>query len=309
MMRSVIWRGLLVCSSSLLFAACNSVPNQESVGYDLARARMGYAAQCAERARAFEADNALRQALEQWELVLVVDPGSREAQAEVVRLRHAIEGRVAHHSRAAKKAMKRSDYRAARLAMLKALALKPDDAALIAELRSIEGRSAYAILADAPRVSDKVESEIDVYTAPGARSANETPAEAPSRRIAPAGLAAGSDPLAKQRDVIAAEAEKNTILGLKSLSRRQYAMALELFLRAKAASDGPNARLDSLIDTARQALAEHHYEQGVNAFRSANYGLAVNEFEQALHYAPDHHRARFYYSSAKQLQGTEAANK
>ena len=257
-----------------------------------------------QRARALEAEGALRPALQEWELIQTVSPSAEDVDAEIARLRYTIDIRFAEHRNTARAAAVRSDYRAARVALLKALALKPDDVKAIAELKSLEGRRAYASMVDAPRVSDVIEREIDVYTAPERRSVDDNPVDSEPSGTNAAKLREAPQRSAGQREAMASNvAGDNTRRGIAHLSRSEHAAALELFLQEKRNSDAPNDELDALIAETRHALADHHYAKGVLAFRSADYDRAVSEFELALKYAPDHHKARFYHSSAKQLRG------
>ena len=90
--------------------------------------------------------------------------------------------------------------------------------------------------------------------------------------------------------------------GLKHLSRKEYQAALTTFERARTSGGEQDSRLLSYIAQAQRGLAERHYELGVAAFRAARYAEAVAEVQLVLRHAPDHHKARFYLSSAQSLQ-------
>lgn len=287
--------------STAVLTGCNSMPAELPGVFGLQQAKNDFASGRTQRARTLEADGALRQALQEWQVIQAVLPNSTVVKTEIVRLQGVIDERQEQHGHTAKVAARRADHRAAQLELLKALALKPDDSKVIGMLKEIEGRRAYASMAAAPRISDKVESEVDVYTAPGAQSDVEAKpsasGNAQSERAVPA-VIHRSDVESSDRTQ-----NENTSRGIAHLSRKEYRAALSCFMEAKHTASRPDARLEKYISETRQALADRYYEKGVLAFRSAHYDQAVSEFEQALHYAPGHHKARFYYSSAKELQG------
>jgi tetratricopeptide (TPR) repeat protein len=83
-------------------------------------------------------------------------------------------------------------------------------------------------------------------------------------------------------------------------AKGSYEDALRGLQRLRQAK-GPDPRIDAQIAKLRSLLAEQHYERGVAAFRAARYRDAIGEFNQALQYQPDHHKARIYRSSAEAL--------
>ena len=289
---------------ALVLAGCNSVPSKYSETLALRKIKLEFITNHERLARSHEANGALNEARRDWQLILAVVPDKAAVLAVIARLDEAISKRVREYRQAADAAEKKSDYASAQLALLKSLALRPDDSAVIKRLKDLEGRRAYAALALTPRVSDVVESEVDVYTAPGTRSAsdaagNEAVSEAPLR-ARPLPSTENPDRLVR---ATSADQSNSFNQGVLHLSRKEYEAALESFQQARNVGEEPDQRLEKYIKETRRVLADRHYELGVLAFRSARYDQAVNEFEQALRYVPGHHKARFYHSSAKELQG------
>lgn len=276
----------------LLFSACNSTPSQLIGPAGYSSGRQGFVARHQRKARQFEADNALNEALREWQLINTVAPGTSGAGGEIARLIKEIENAFRQQRTAAEQAARQHRFKTSKLHLLKALAMKPDDRSTIDELRAIERRWAYASLDASPQVSSAKVSEVDAYTAVHDQSDSEQP---DGKRVVP--------PQSKQSSVLSSpkSADENIRRGLKHLSRQEYDAALHAFTQARKSSTVPNKHLDDYIAQTRRALAEQHYERGVVAFRGARYGDAVTEFELALSYAPSHHKARFYHSSAKSL--------
>lgn len=230
--------------------------------------------------------------------------GSSSARAEAARLGRAAKSRAKKHLKSAKAAKKRSDFRRAELELLKVLALKPDDAEAIKMLKTLERRRSYASLAAAPRVSDIVQNEVDVYTTPSMQSKNH---KGSNRMRNGGGTVTRSPPGNRKMSKTIARSSQvsgtNFRRGLTHLSRDEYELALKSFVSAEKHGEGPAEDLDRYLAETRELLADQHYKQGVVAFRAAHYDRAVSEFALALEYSPGHQKARFYHSSAKTLQG------
>ena len=165
-------------------------------------------------------------------------------------------------------------------------------------------RRSYAKLAVAPHVSDAIENEVDVYLGSDVRSETD---KGNSNSAAKTG--SNSLPLPSGKSVYQNEQKleingiaNNFQRGLTHLSSEEYEQALHYLLIAQKKSEKSPEIIDIYLLKTRQALANQHYDQGVTAFRAELYDKAVEEFEQALEYVPDHQKARFYHSSAKALQ-------
>lgn len=300
-MRSMLLTGLI--SASL--CGCNSSAVKAPDGL-LGGTRSEFVQTREQRAREYEAAGALFEAKREWQMIDAATSGSSRARVEAERLGRAADLRAKRHFSFARAAKKRSDFKSAELELLKVLALKPDDAGAIKMLKQLEHRLSYARLAATPRVSDVVESEVDVYTAPSNRPENDrddiestqdSGSSAQSTRIS------GSPKKKNDRKKKTAQGGNSVRLGLAHLSRREYELALEYFVTARENGEGSPEAVQRYLSETRKSLADQHYKQGVLAFRAAQYDQAVEEFEQALEYAPGHKKARFYYSSAKTLQG------
>jgi len=293
---------LLCIVLAMVLPGCSSTPNNYSEKLALQKIKRDFVTNHERLARAYEADNALNEARREWQLIHALAPQRSGARTEIARLDQEINKRFGAHRKAAVDAEKRADFEKARLELLKSLALKPDNLQVIRKLKNLEGRRAYAGIALAPRVSDDIVREIDVYTAPSARS-GKAPNE---QKQVPKKFADDQPPSSKNYPgVERANADENSRFnrGMEHFSREEYETALKFFLQAQQAGEKPSAQLEKHIAKTRRVLADRHYERGVLAFRSARYDQAVNEFEQALHYVPGHHKARFYHSSAQELRG------
>lgn len=300
-MRSIILVGL----TAVALYGCNSSQVKVPDGLTLNTTRSDFIRTSEKKAREYEVAGALREAQREW---LIIDAamggGSSSARAEAARLGRAAKARAKRHLKSAKAAKKRSDFRRAKLELLKVLALKPDDAEAIKMLKTLERRRSYASLAAAPRVSDIVQNEVDVYTAPSMQSKNHKGGIGMRNSGRPV---ARSSPANRGKSKTAARSPKvsgtNFRRGLTHLSRNEYELALKFFVVAEKHGEGPAEDLDKYLAETRKLLADQHYNQGVVAFRAAHYDRAVNEFALALEYSPGHRKARFYHSSAKTLQG------
>jgi hypothetical protein len=226
-----------------------------------------------QRARRHESDGSLQSALQEWLIVSAVIPEATEPQSEITRLEKSIDEGVAICQQAAKAAVVKSDYAGARLQLLKALALQPENQEAIAELRKLEARHVYARLADAPKVSGNA---IGAYNAP------------PEQQVGKGGE------------------RGNLRLALLYLSKEKYEAALQSFILARKHGEAADEVLDEYINKIRDSLAEQHYDKGVIAFRAARYKQAVAEFKMSLKYKPGYEKARLYLETASELQSRMA---
>ena len=85
-------------------------------------------------------------ALLQWQVVLALQPESTQAASRLSSFRKQIERQVDRFHKAARTDLARGQEAAARQALLRALVLKPDDLAIIEDLRTIETRTMQRIL-------------------------------------------------------------------------------------------------------------------------------------------------------------------
>lgn len=258
-------------------------------------------------ARKHEADGAVNEALREWQLIdAVMQPNSSSARVEIARLEQKVSTRVQKHIQAAHGAERRGDYTTARMELLKALALKPYETRAIKKLKELEKRRSYTSLALLPIESEVIENEADHYTSSSISSRIDDHRDRISASLSKkSNSRAVSDKAQSNKEVRKYETtgiNNSFQRGLAHWSRKEYKHALQYFLIARRKDEGKQKLVDKFLARTRRALAKQHYEQGVIAFRAARYDQAVNEFEQALEYAPEHKKARLYHSSAKTLQ-------
>ena len=286
-------------------SGCTSSPEKLYDYLDLNALNKKFVKTHEQMARKYEAEGALNDARREWQLIAAVQqPEVSLAQNEISRLERKAALRVKEHLTAARRAERRADYKAARLELLKALALEPDNVSAIKKIKALEVGRSYATLALVPRVSDIVESEVEVYTAPHVHTWNDNNGSSLSveGKARNARVMLSKEQTKKSvRKSRAKGGENNFQRGVTHFSRKEYKLALQYFLIARNKDEGEREILDDYLVRTRQALASQHYNQGVVAFRAARYDQAVDEFEQALEYAPEHKKARFYHSSAKAL--------
>lgn len=274
-------------------AACQSMPN----GLQELEAALNpngpvstFVAERRAAARRHEAASAWRDALREWQLIKAVKPRDTEVDRQIDRTRQELERQFVHQHDMARAAEKAGRFETQRSALLQALALQPGDRATARALQATEARLAYAAMAAQPGVARGAQSELEAYTAQRSRKRTSKPA---------AETGGGTGGVTRRRDPAPASPRQQAAR-LMSLGRYEAALKTLEQLKSKRASGGDGG-LDAEIARARRALAERHYERGVAAFRGARYDEAVNEFELALRYEPDHHKARFYHSSADAL--------
>jgi tetratricopeptide (TPR) repeat protein len=258
-----------------------------------------------QNARKYESDGALNEAWREWKIIDAIRASETfPVRVEIVRLERMMALRVKDHLDAALMAEEKADYKTAETEFLKALALKPDNTQAVSKLKSMVSRRSYAKLALAPHVSDAIENGADVYLGPDVRSETDKGNSNSAAKTGsnPLPLPSGKSVYQNEQELEIKGETNNFQRGLTHLSRKEYKQALHYLLIAQKKSEKSQEIIDIYLLKTRQTLAKQHYDQGVTAFRAELYDEAVEEFEQALEYVPDHHKARFYHSSAKALQ-------
>ena len=274
---------------------CQSVPSGLDDAFPAAGLKQRLIDLHRQQARRLEAQGALLEAQREWQLVHALSPTDSDAEDQIRRLGDAIDQQFAHHLAGAERALARSQGGPARSHLLRALALKPDDARAIDLIRRHEAQLAYARLDAAPSVARGAVSEEEVYLADHDRAGRN---EGQRESTAAASLGAGG----RGADNGNRSDEERLKQGLRHLSRGEYQRALEAFERIQAAAGNQDPRLEQYIAETHRALADHHYGLGVAAFRAARYADAAEQFRLVLEHAPDNHKARYYLSSAESLQ-------
>ena len=294
--RSIGWAAL-GCAVLVSLGACQIAPTQLGQSFAVSAARDRFAAAHREQAVHFERQGALADARREWQIVNALAPGRVDVVDTLSRLDAEIGRQYAEHLAAAKRARAKGRDQAARSELLRAVALRPDSDEAVDELRAVEAKIAYARLDAQPRVARGAVSEVDVYTAaqPAVRDApSAKPTDTPRVAGAKAARAAAADS--------AASIDARIQQGMTALSNKDYAAALAIFTQLEKSDGGARPEIKRYVARAHRGIADTHYERGVSAFRSGEYEQAVAEFKTALAHAPDHHKARFYLSSAESLR-------
>ena len=268
--------------------ACQSVPSRYT-GLGQPPELRAFISEHRDAAQTLEARGALREAQREWQLIDAVTPGDAVADRHIRRLEAEITGGFERHRKAARAAARKGQYRRSRQQLLKALALRPEDGSVISDLKAVEARLAYAAMPAEPNVAKGRQSEVEVYTAQRQQS----------RKTASPVHQPGESVERSKPDEQPGAVSQQQVADLVAQGR--YEAALKN-LQALRQSTGADPQIDAQIAKVRLILAERHYTRGVVAFRDARYAEAVNEFEQTLRYQPDHHKARFYLSSAQALK-------
>lgn len=278
------------CSSPAIYSPEN--PNLNTVKSEFIKSHE-------QIARKYESDGALNEAWREWKIIDAIRaPETSPARVEIVRLERMMALRFKDHLDAALMAEGKADYKTAETEFLKALALKPDNTQAVSKLKSMVSRRSYAKLALVPHVSDAIENKADVYSETDKGNSNS----AAKTGSTPLPLPSGKSVYQNEQKLEIKGGANNFQRGLTHLSRKEYKQALHYLLIAQKKSEKSQEIIDIYLLKTRQTLAKQHYDQGVTAFRAELYDKAVEEFEQALEYVPDHQKARFYHSSAKALQ-------
>lgn len=232
-----------------------------------------------------ESQGALRDALREWQLIDAVSPDDTHVRSEIGRLEKAIERKRLRHIEQARTAQRNGQLRRSREHLLHALALRPDQPPAIKELKAVEARIVYAAIPAVPEIETTPQSEVDVYTQ-GRRESDVLRSKSGS------GMAGAGSVGSNETDLLR---HANQLLAQGS-----YEAALQELLNLRE-SKRVGREIDVEIAKIRRVLAARHFARGVAAFRAERYEEAVSEFELTLRHEPDHHKARFYHSSAENL--------
>lgn len=287
--------GILLGVAILPFIGCSSVPSSYTEDWSSVEAKRVFVTERKELARGYESNESLQTALQEWFVISAVIPENSEPRTEIDRLEKEILKRVKRHREAAKSALAKKNYQRAKLHYLKILALQPDNQDVIRELKQLEAKLSYARLTRTPKITNKL---VQGYAAPSAQVTSKVAGDNPNR---PPGEV--SDGQAHKASTVESYRRKDNLrLALGSLSKQEYQVALEYFIRARKLGEAPASLLEKYITDTRYILAERHYDQGVAVFRAARYEQAIKEFQKALKYNPDHRKARLYLGNADEMR-------
>jgi len=249
-------------------------------------------------AASYEAQGQWANALREWRIAHALEPSAQRPLEQAKRLEAQIAKSAQRHYRAATAARAAGNTRAARLAALRTLALKPDHAEAMALLRSLESNAVRTRLAAAPKRSKRPSAPYMLESGDPGEPAAPVPTVT-LRSAYPEKSTRGE----VQGTLKAGTGEPTNLrLGLDALSRNELRKALSYFKAAKQRQEAPPDVLDKHVKETHRALADRHYSAGVAKFRASRYGDAAVEFKRALEYDPGHSKARLYLSSATKLQ-------
>jgi len=265
-------------------------------------------------AREYRQSGDLASAAIQWQLVTLLAPGDGSAKQELAATRAEITRRVQENLGAGSAALKAGDYDRASEAMLKVMALDPENAEAAKDLREIERRRAAKV--QAARAA-KVNGESVAYNGraqPSRASAPATPApeavdsELPLEMFKAGDTEGGLRDMRRYVDANPSDKAARNKLGtavfdrareLEAQGSREQAYAL--YEQAVALRGEPGIGWNLRIQTLRKSLSDDYYEKGVQASK-ASVVSAMKDWEIALRYDPQNGKAAARLKDAKAVQ-------
>ena len=240
-------------------------------------------------ARALEAADRPFEAVVAWERLRLYAPHDAEATLRRLLLKQRIDAGVRRHREAGAELLRHGNLRAAELELLRGLALAPDDAGLLADLRMLSERRAEGWWpAPAGTVAGMPVGAGEATPAPPAKPRTADPA-VPAVGAVEAPRVPLADPSAAESEEGSERARMETAAALAAEARQRFdrgdvEAAAELLDRADALSPPPGS---APPDPLHAALADHFYTAGGRAY-SADLELAIRLWERCLRFDPTH---------------------
>lgn len=311
-----------------LLAACAEVPpttteppalrmsaHDEQVAKAIAKHR-----QLAQQARQ---SGDLAAAATQWQILTVLAPQDATYKSELAETRAAIARRAQENYAAGSAAMKSGDTERAADAMLRVLALDPDNADAAQALREIEKRRLARIAAGrAAKVNEAAAagasngaSRAAPARQPAADVADAYVLEQPLEMFKAGDTAGGMRDLRNYVDANPNDKAARNRVGTAVFERAreleaqgQREQALALYEQAVALRGEPGLGWASRIQSLKKALGDEYFEKGVKAYPT-DPALGIKQWEASLRFDPQNARAsaRLKDARAAQDKGTRAA--
>ncbi len=265
-----------------------------------------------EEATRFEQTGRLRESLERWKIVSVIDPqsaGAGQKQRELeAKIRQEAQRRIA----AGKESLQRRDKDGAQRELLAALRLDPQNReALDLLYQSEQQLGEQTAFARPPRQAGG-----PARSAPAGESEEEEEEESGEEVISFAEAAE----IFRKGDYLAAIDAFNRVLaqepgqrealeyqklayynqGLAYMGKENYGEALKMFERLRR-MQADYKRLPHYLQTAREKLADQHHLAAIRHFREQRLKEAIEEWDQALALNPKLESARKSQDRARRL--------
>lgn len=268
-------------------------------------ARGGAIARHIELARASHDAGDLPAAADHWEVVVLLEPANASYRRALDAAREAVRRGVRDQLYLAAAARKNGEATRARDALLRALALDPDNGEARRGLREIEQQLMARTQSER---AARIRGMDDIVASAKARAANELDLDQRIELVRAGDLTAGlrelrtwveanpGDRAGRQRAAVAvAERARDA----ESKGQRERALALY--------ADATQLRGDALPEWAarsqalRKALGEEYYSEGMKAYRT-DLATAIRHLETSIRYDPDNIKAQGRLREARLAQ-------
>jgi len=304
-MTAALLRGC-VALAVLVLTACASQPYDESAepAQVVTKSAKTAVTPHEKLATSFTEQGLFADALLQWKILATLHPDDARYKTHVRQTEDLIAKLATQHQRVGNSALDKGDYATARHELLAALALEPTRAELLEALRRIEYDRVWRIqsakLEKLKTTEDRkvtgVGEQERSYFELGTLMFREGDYTGAVREIQKYLNSYPGDPQAKKliSDAYAKLAAQQRQQGLLHNALANVEQAKRF--------NTDNATINSKVEQdLRAALADEYYEKGLRAQRS-DLKLAVEMFEKALEYNPQHTKARLKLAEAQRMQ-------
>ncbi len=253
-------------------------------------------------------------ALMQWRVLRIMDPDNRQWQEQVTQLEDIIDRQIAIHTKLGKKALKRGKKTLATTEFLKALALDPRRQEPRRLLRDLDESTTMAVqIAKLKLLRQRLVRKEKKKEATVAQQQEKKTQDYYYLELGIDHFKKGDmeDSLIELKKYLATNPADDKArryvrdANLRLAERREKTgdmeNALAYFEEAASNNNTLDPKLAAHIKDMRIRLAEQYYEQGLKVFRH-DIDKAIELWERAVHFDPQHVNARLRLKSAYQLR-------
>jgi len=306
-------RGCLACCGALLLAACAEAPVQPPP----AAAAPGPTRQAVDAAIADHRQKAQRHgeagdhaaAAREWQIVLLLAPGDNAVRAQLEAARSAIRQGVRDNLQAGNAALRGGDADRAMAAMLRVLALDPENAEAAKALRDIDRQRLSRIQAGRATRAGQSSAAATGRAAPGppaiAEAGDSYDIEQRIEMFGAGDLAGGLRELrayvdANPRNDAARQRIAAVVYERSQEAEQKGAWEDALMLCEQAASlrGKPVPEWTARAQALRKTLSEQYFERGVQAYRT-DVASAIRLLETSVRYDPGNRKAQAKLQEAR----------
>ena len=273
--------------------AARIVPHDEQLSRAIARHQ--------QLAQQYQQAGDLAAAAAQWQILTVLAPQERTYQHELTQTRAAIDSRARENLAAGKAALKSGETDRAADAMLRVLALDPQNAEAAQALRDIEKRRLARIQAGrAAKVNEAAAANLSARPAPARPPADAGDAyslEQPLEMFRAGDTAGGLRDLHRFVDANPGDKSARNRIGTVVYDRAreletqgQREQALGLYVEAVALRGDAAPGWTARIQAVKKALGDEYFDKGVKDW-PANRALAIKDWETSLRFDPQNARS------------------